>query len=46
MGDWALLRVDNAVQLFRRRVDLIRSLDKENPLISLAICLEFDVVVT
>jgi hypothetical protein len=44
--DWALLRVDNAVQLFKRRVDLIRSLDKENPLISHAICLEFDVVVT
>ena len=26
------LRVDNAVRLFKRRVDLIRSLDRENPL--------------
>ena len=44
--DWALFRVDNAVRLFKRRVDLIRSLDKENPLVSHAICLEFDVAVT
>ncbi len=44
--DWALFRVDNAVRLFKRRVDLIRSLDKENPLISHAICLECDGVVT
>lgn len=35
--DWALFRVDNAMRLFKRRVALIRKLDKKNPLTTHAI---------